>query len=137
EEQRLDLLADPLEAELLEKAGVKVARVVDQHVNPAELLDRRLDGRLRVFGAGDVERRGQQIGVPTHCRADLRSASAGGDHGVSGGQRCSCDGHAQTAARAGDEPNLLLSHGQWVRDPNGRTVGTATRKKKRPRLTTV
>ena len=46
EQGGLDLRPELLRAELLEEPGVEVAGVVDQHVDPAEPVDGRLDGGL-------------------------------------------------------------------------------------------
>ena len=110
EQQRLDLVADLFGAEFLEEAGVEVARVVDQHVDPAEPRDGGLDRGLGVLGAGDVELHGEQVVVVADRRRDLRGIAAGGDDGVAGGQGGLGDVDAQATARAGDEPNLLVSH---------------------------
>ena len=97
-------------ADLLEEAGVEVAGVVDQHVDPAEPLDGGVDGGLRAGGVGDVERDGQQVVVRTDRGADPLGVAAGGHDRVPGGQGRPGDVHAHAAAGAGDEPDLLLTH---------------------------
>ena len=104
-------MADLLRAEFLEEAREEVARVVDQNINSAELRDRGIDRRLRILWTGDVEFDCQQAFVIAHCGRDLRSIAAGGDNGVAGAQGCLGDVDAQAPTSAGDEPNLLLSHG--------------------------
>ena len=61
EQVGLDLRPDVLGAELLEEPGVEVAGVVDEHVDAAEPVDGRLDGRFGGGGVGDVERNGQEV----------------------------------------------------------------------------
>ena len=51
--------------DLLEEAGVEVAGVVDQHVDPAEPLDGGVHGGLCAGGIGDVQGDGQQVVVRT------------------------------------------------------------------------
>ena len=66
--------------------------------------------------------------------------AAGRDDGVAGGQRRLRDVDAQTTACAGDEPNLLVSHGMrlWLWDLSmAMTVGRLTEKKKTSTLNTV
>src|SRR3712207_9523294 len=57
EEVDLDLRPELLGADLFEEAGLEAGRVVDQHVDPAESLDRRRHRGLGVRGGGDVEDR--------------------------------------------------------------------------------
>ena len=52
---------DLLRRQLLEEAGVEVARVVDQHVDTAEPLEHRLHRRLRRREACDVELDDEQV----------------------------------------------------------------------------
>ena len=110
EEGGLDLRPERLRAQLLEEAGVEVARVVDQHVDPAEPLDRSRHGRLSLRGIGDVELDRQEVVVFSDRRADLLGVSSGGDDRVTSGQRGLGDVDPQAAAGAGDEPDLLVTH---------------------------
>jgi len=55
EQQRVELIADLVRAQLLEEAGEEVARVVDQNINSAKLCDRGLDRRLRILWTRDIE----------------------------------------------------------------------------------
>ena len=52
---RLDLCPEVTGADLLEESRDEVARIVDQNVNPAEPVDRRLSGGRGIVGIGDVE----------------------------------------------------------------------------------
>ncbi len=96
--------------DLLEEPGVEVAGVVDQHVEAAEPVDRRLDGRLGIGGVGDVELHGQQVIVRSDRRPDPLGVASGGDHSVAGGQRGLGDVDTHATASAGNEPNLLVGH---------------------------
>jgi len=49
--------------------------------------------------------------VIAHCGRNFRSIAARGDNGVTSAQGCLGDVDAQAPTSAGDEPNLLLSHG--------------------------
>ena len=106
------MVADLFGAELLEEAGVEVARVVHQDVDPAKLPDGGLDRGLGVLGVVDIELDGQQVTVVADRRRDLRRVAAGGDDGVAGGQGGLGDVNAQATACAGDEPNLPVGH--WM-----------------------
>ena len=92
-------------ADLLEVAGVEVAGVVDEHVDPSEPLDGRIDGGLSGGGVGDVEGDGEQVVVLAEGRGDLGGVAGGGDDGVAGveGGLGQVDAHA--AGGAGDEPD--------------------------------
>jgi hypothetical protein len=110
EQGGLDLRTEALRADLLEKPGVEIAGIVDQHVDPPEPVDGCLDGRLRVGGIGDVELDGQEVIVLAQGRGDGAGVAGGGDHSVAGRQCGPGDIDAHAAAGAGDQPHLLLSH---------------------------
>jgi hypothetical protein len=61
-------------------------------------------------GVGDVELDGQQVVVGADGSADPLGVAAGGDHSVPGSESGLGDVDAHPAPRAGDEPNLLVSH---------------------------
>ena len=79
---------------------------------PPKRSTARLDRRLGVLRAGDVERRDEQlVGVAERLR-DGVGVAAGGNDVVAGGQRGLGDIDAHAAAGAGDEPGLVLcGHG--------------------------
>ena len=137
EQQRVELMADLFGTQLLEEAGEEVARVVDQNINSAKLRDSGIDRRLRILWTGDVEFDCQQAFVIAHCSRDLRSIAAGGDNGVAGAQGCLGDVDAQAPTSAGDEPNLLLSHGMiliWTTsDRKTQALGLAAQRQTHPR----
>ncbi len=110
EQVRLDLRPEVLRSDLLEEPGLEVSGVVYQHVDTAEPLDGGLDGCARGGGIGDVEVDDQQVVVLAQRGRDVVGPACGGDHRVTGGQGRLGDVDAQTAASAGDEPNLLLAH---------------------------
>ena len=107
EEGGLDLRPELLRAQLLEEAGVEVARVVNQHVDPAEPVDRSRHSRLGVGGIGDIQLDRQQVVLLSDRSTDLPGVPSGGDDLVTSGQRSLGDVDAQTAAGAGDQPNFL------------------------------
>ena len=96
---------------LLDGADLGPAGVVDEHVDPAVLLHRRVDGRLRRRAVGDVERDGvDQGGVGRDELVEGLGPADGGDHRVArlhGGLR---DRPAEAAARAGHEPHPGVGH---------------------------
>ena len=58
------------------------ARVVDEHVNPAEALERPGNGGLRRRRVGDVERRGEQALVRSELRGERARVARGRDDRV-------------------------------------------------------
>jgi hypothetical protein len=110
EQGGLDLGPELLRAQLLEEAGVEVARVVDQRVDPAEPVDRSPHGRSRVGGIGDVQLDRQEVVMFPDGRADLLGVPSRGDDCVTSGQRRLGNVDAQATAGAGDQPSLLVAH---------------------------
>jgi hypothetical protein len=55
----------------LKKPALKLACVVDQHVDPAQPVDRSRNGRLCVGGIGDVQLHRQEVVMISDRRADL------------------------------------------------------------------
>ena len=96
--------------QLLEVAGIEAGGVVDQHVDAAEAVDGRLDRRLGVLRAGDVELDDEQVVGLAEGLGDGVGVAAGGDDVVAGGQRGLGEVDAHAAAGAGDEPCLLGGH---------------------------
>ncbi len=61
EQVRFDLRADILEACVLYRADIAIARIVDEHIEPAEGFDRRLDGIACCLRVGDIEGQGADL----------------------------------------------------------------------------
>ena len=99
-----------LRRQLLEEAGVEVAGVVDEDVDAAEPLERRLHRRLRGCQVRDVELDDEQVVGLADGVGNGFGVAAGGDDCVAGGECGLCDVDAHPAACAGDEPHLLVSH---------------------------
>jgi hypothetical protein len=76
-----------LERQLLEVTRIEIAGVVDQHVDGAEPVDGRLDRRLDLLPAGDVELDDEQVVGLADGLGDGVGVAAGGDDIVAGGQR--------------------------------------------------
>src|SRR5215203_2478964 len=110
EQRGLDLGPELLRAQLLEEAGVEVACVVDQHIDPAEPVDRSRHGRLSVGRVGDVQLDRQEVATLSDRRADPLRVPSGGGHRVTSRQRGLGDVDAQTATSSGHQPNLLVAH---------------------------
>src|SRR5678816_4932957 len=104
-------MANLVWAELLEKAGEEIARVVHQNVDSAELRDGSLNGRLRILRVCDVELESQRVVMVAHRGGNLRSIAASRDNGVAGGQGSLGDVDSQASTSAGDEPHSLCTHG--------------------------
>ena len=121
DQARRELALHLLGRQLLEVAGVEAGGVVDQHVDAAEAVDGRLDRRLGVLRAGDVELDDQQVVRVAERLRDGVGVAAGGDDVVAGGQRGLGDVDAHAASGAGDEPGLLASHGSSAK-PAGSLV---------------
>src|SRR4029450_5533098 len=106
EERGLYLTAEVLGCHLLEEAGVEAASVVDEDVEPSKLVDGRLHGCRGCGRLSNVERHREQCFVLTECLRDCFDAASGGDHLVSGVERCFGNVDAETASGSGDGPNL-------------------------------
>ena len=106
-----DLRPEVLRGDLLEEAGVEVARVVHQDVDPGEPVHGGLDSGRGGRWVGDVQRDGQQVVVLAHSAGDLLRVTSGGHDGMACGQRRLRDVGAHASAGAGDEPDLLLGRG--------------------------
>lgn len=117
EQGGLDLRPEVPWADLLEEAGVEVARVVDQDVEASEPFDRRVHGRA---GVGDVELDGEEVVVLAQDCRDSLGFAGGGDDDVPSRECRLGDVDAHAAAGACDEPDLLVGHvsallsGRWV-----------------------
>jgi hypothetical protein len=110
EQGGLNLRPELLRGELFEETGVEVARVVDQHIDPAEPVHAGLDGGLGAGGVGDVKSYDDEVVVCAEHGGDLLGVAAGGHDGVtdSQGGLGDVDAHAATGAR--DEPDILVTH---------------------------
>jgi hypothetical protein len=115
EQQRLDLVADLFGTEFLEEAGVEVAGIVDQDVDPAELGDGGCDRGLGVLArrvtSSLIANRSSWWPIAAVTLAGSRPVAI---NRVASGQRCLGNVEAQATACAGDEPNFLVSHGKLL-----------------------
>ena len=109
---RLDrqLALELLWRQLLEVAGIKAGRIVDQHVDAAEPVDSGANRRLGIGAARDVQLDGQQVIRLSQCLGHRVGVSARGHHRVTGRQCGLGEIGAHATASAGDEPNLLVDH---------------------------
>ena len=98
-----------------------------QRSPPAKPIHRSRHGRLRVAGAGDVEPGRQEIVVRSDGGCDLRGVTSGSDNRVTGSQGGLGNVDTHAPARAGDEPNLLVTHAGALLLPDPQVVpGTAS-----------
>jgi hypothetical protein len=82
-----DLGAEILGRELLERADVSEARVVDQNIETAEGNHRHLHGRLRRHGIRNVERdRAYLIAIPGDEIGKLFGITRGGHEAIPGSE---------------------------------------------------
>jgi hypothetical protein len=77
----------PEEIAMMCLPDVRVGGVVEQHVDPAEPIDRGLHRGARAVRVGDVELDDQQVVSPTERISDDLRIAPGGDDRVAGGQR--------------------------------------------------
>ena len=92
------------------RAGLLDAGVVEGHVQPAEGVDRRVQGGLDVFGAGDVAAHGDGLAaglLDQACRLGVGLLVDVGDHhaGALTGERLG-GGAADACGGSGDEGDL-------------------------------
>jgi len=111
----LDLCPEVLGSDLLKENGAKVARIVDEDVDPVEPVDGGARGVLGVGEAGDVELDGQEVVASSESRGDSLRVAPGADDGVTRGQGSLHNVDAQAPARAGNEPDLLVKHASPLR----------------------
>src|SRR3954451_4150506 len=97
-EVRLELGAEVRVRDLLESARDEVARVVDQHVDPAEPYNRCVNGSLGAGRVSDIELGDKQVVLRTDSVGDRVGRAAGGDDGVAGVQCGAGQIDAQAAA---------------------------------------
>ena len=101
----VDLVSDLFGTEFLEEAGIEVAGIVHQDVDPAEFGDGGCDRSMGVLEAGDIELDCQQVVVVANRSRDLDGLATGGDDRVTSGQRCLSNVEAQTTARTDHAPH--------------------------------
>ena len=108
EEVRLHLRPELVGADVLEVPGVEVAGVVDEHVDAAEPVDGRLGGGVAAAGSVMSRATASRFSCSPIAVSHPVRVAAGGDHGVAGGECGLGDVDAETAAGAGDEPDLAV-----------------------------
>jgi hypothetical protein len=96
EEDGLDLGAERLKGDLLDRGEVRVAGVVDHHVDAAEALDGPGDRVGRLRRVGDVERHGEKlVAVALRDAGQCVCLARGRGDLVAGGQGLFGDGPAE------------------------------------------
>jgi hypothetical protein len=80
------LLLDLLGRQLFEVAGLEVARIIDQHVDAAEAVERNPNDRLRIGAVRDVQLDDQQIVRRTQGLGDGAGVPPGRHDRVAGGE---------------------------------------------------
>lgn len=76
EHRSLDLRAEIVRRDLLGEPSVKIARVIDEHIDTAKPVDGGTRGGLGIVGTGDVKPERQEVVVGPERGADpLRVAS--------------------------------------------------------------
>jgi hypothetical protein len=108
EQVRFDLSPEVVGADLFEESGDEVARVVDEDVNPAELVDRSLSGSLGIVGIGDVELDGEQVVVGSDGGGDPLRVAARGHYRGAGSQCGLGDVCSHAASSTCDQPNFFV-----------------------------
>ena len=104
EEVGVDLGAEVVGVDVLDRGEVRVAGVVDDDVDAAEALAAGGDRGLRGGGVGDVEGEGEDlVGVGGDEVVELLGPAGGGDELVAGVEDGLGDRAAEAAARAGEE----------------------------------
>jgi hypothetical protein len=92
---------------ILDRADVAISRTVDEHVEPPEGVDSRLDGMACCLCIGHVEGDGANlIPVVLHEIGELPGVTRRGDELVPSGERRFGERSAQATRTAGDQPDL-------------------------------
>jgi hypothetical protein len=114
EQVGLDLPAEVVQRGVLHRIDVAVARVVDQHVEPAERLSGEPHGGVCCVRVGDVQR-GQphRVAVALCQVRQWRRIACSRHQAVAGLQHGLRQGAAEAARATGDEPSLR--HGNLLR----------------------
>src|SRR6266508_1711420 len=107
EEVGLDLRAEVVVGVVLDGCGVRVAGVVDHHVQSSERVDGGLDGRTRGRWVGDVQGDGADpVAVAPHELVELFGLPCGGDHPVPAVEHGLGQLPSEPTGTAGDQPGL-------------------------------
>ena len=105
EEVGLHLCPELAIADLFEVAGVEVAGIVYERVDPSEPLDRRVSGGLSGGRVRDVERDGQKVVVLAEGCGHLGGVAGGSDDIVARIQSRPSQVDAHAARGPGDQPD--------------------------------
>ena len=105
-EGRRQLLLYLLRPQLLEVAGLEVARIIDQDVDAAKPVESLPNSRPGIGATGDVQLDDQQVIRRTHGLGDSAGVPARRHDRVAGGQGRLGDVDSHAAARPGNEPDL-------------------------------
>lgn len=109
EHRSLDLRAELLGRDLLEEPSVKITRVINENVDPAEPVDGGARGVLSVAAIRNVELDSEEFVVTSERGADSLRIAPGGDDSMACSQSSLRDVDAQTTARACNEPDPLVN----------------------------
>jgi hypothetical protein len=110
EKVRRQLRLELRRREFLKETSEEVTSVVDQHINPAETVQRGLHRCFCLRLACDVKFDNEQVvGLADRIGHGL-GVAAGRDHRVSGGEGRPSNLDTHTPPCTSDEPNPLVSH---------------------------
>ena len=119
----LDLGAEVLLGKVLDRVDVRVARVVDDDVEPAEGLVGRPHGGIGLGAVGDVEReRLDTPGVALRELGELLGSTRGCQQLVALGEHGLRERAAKAARAACDEPGKGHGRSPWVRVRSRRNI---------------
>jgi len=104
----LYLRAEVLGCDLLKESCVKITRVINKNVDPAEPLDGGASGVLSLAEICNVERNDEKAIVNSECGLDSLRVAPCGDDCMTRGQSSLRDVDAHTAACPSNEPDLFL-----------------------------
>ena len=115
----VDLSAEILERDVLDRREVGVPGVVDDDVDPSEVLDAGGDRRLRRGGIGDIEgERQDPVAVGGDQVVERSRVASGGDQPIAAVEHGLGDRAAEATAGAGEKEHA----GHSEQPPNKRTL---------------
>ncbi len=126
EQVGLQLVAELLLADLLDHPELAVAGVVDDDVEPAEVLVRPGDRVERRGPVGDVELQGEDgVAVLLDEVPEAADVAGGGGHPVAALEGCDRPLPAEAAGGSGDEPGLHEASSRRVSEASQRASAVA------------
>ena len=108
EQVGLDLRTKVIRSHLLERRGMAITRIVDQHIEAAKGIERKLHRLLRGLLVGDVQGDDPHLllAVLRHQIVQAPWVTGASDQNIAVAQYCFTDGATQATGRTGYKPDF-------------------------------